>query len=470
MSAPSIVWLRRDLRLHDHAALSEALRHPHPMQPVFVFDTDILSRFQNPHDRRLTFLADTLCRLHAQLTARGGGLLLLYGSTKEVMPKLAAALDSPLLCAGEDYEPAAIRRDREVAARARLILVKEHLLLGPKQVKKNDGGVFRVFTPFSKAWRAALTAADASAREVRDRGRYASFAASSEAAKKAGLRVLDAVSPEALLSAIGYRYVPDKLWLPVQGKDRLTRFIGASLKTYKEKRDFPAEYGTSRLSPYLRFGLVSVREAYHAAEGGSDTWINELIWREFYAHILFHFPESATQEFQLQYRALPWRRDEGLLAAWKEGRTGYPIVDAAMRELSQTGWMHNRARMIVASFLTKDLHTDWRLGEAHFGDLLMDYDLASNVGGWQWAASTGTDAQPYFRVFNPVLQGKKFDPEGEYVRRYVPELAALPASVIHEPWKSGRKLDYPTPVVDHAVAREKAIAMFKNEAVQEQLF
>ncbi len=224
-------------------------------------------------------------------------------------------------------------------------------------------------------------------------------------------------------------------------------------------------HGTSRLSPYLRFGLVSVRECMRQAlsSANAEGWINELIWREFYHMILYHFPHTPMLEFQPQYQGtIAWSQDRTLLQAFTQGRTGYPVVDAAMRELLTTGWMHNRARMIVASFMTKDLLLDWRLGEEHFAQHLMDYECASNVGGWQWAASTGTDAQPYFRIFNPVLQSKKFDPEGTYIRTYVPELAMLPDKDLHEPWVRARPANYPPPIVDHFEMRDRALAMFKQ--------
>ncbi|MGE3714636.1 MAG: deoxyribodipyrimidine photo-lyase, partial [Alphaproteobacteria bacterium] len=237
---------------------------------------------------------------------------------------------------------------------------------------------------------------------------------------------------------------------------------------YANTRDMVGQEGTSQLSPYLRFGLVSVRECVRAAmdagrNNGTQTWIKELIWREFYAMILFHFPDSAGKEWNEKYRDMHWPGKDAHFKAWQEGKTGYPIVDAAMRQLKELGWMHNRARMIVASFLTKDLHIDWRKGEEHFAQYLMDYEQASNAGGWQWAASTGTDAQPWFRIFNPVLQSRKFDPDGTYIRRYVPELKMVKGDAVHEPAKQGELFsDYCPPVVDHKQAREVALAMYKK--------
>ena len=255
-------------------------------------------------------------------------------------------------------------------------------------------------------------------------------------------------------------------WEVEDGEKRLKAFIQKQVRSYHEQRDMLAAEGTSALSPYLRFGLVSVRQcARLAAEmdgKGAHIWMNELIWRDFYATILFHYPDSATQEWNEKYRGtIEWSNSDVMFSRWQQGKTGYPVVDAAMRQLLETGWMHNRARMIVASFFTKHLLLDWRRGEEHFAQLLMDYDMASNVGGWQWAASTGTDAQPYFRIFNPITQGERFDPEGEYIRHWVPELRGLPAKEIHSPWKYNKPSDYPDLIVDHKEARQRALQAFK---------
>jgi deoxyribodipyrimidine photo-lyase len=470
----SVVWLRRDLRLNDHAALHAALSADAPVQAVFVFDKNILERFSNPHDRRLTFLAETLHDIHAKLQAKGGGLLVLYGSAQTDIVKLAKALDAQTVFAAEDYEPATQARDAAVAKDVTLKLVTDHVIHRPGAVLKDDDTPYKVFTPFSKRWRAALDADSYDEKPVKLDERLRDYPSACKLADEAGLMRLDvSAGPEAMLKTMGYARVSLGQWNVQDVQARLERFTQASISGYKETRDFPAqEEGTSRLSPYLRHGLISVRECCRLASLGDSkghfTWVNEIIWREFYHHILFYFPNSINQEFQAQYRDLEWNDNAEWLARWKEGKTGYPIVDAAMRELLETGYMHNRARMIVASFFTKDLHLDWRLGEEHFAKHLMDYELSSNVGGWQWAASTGTDAQPYFRIFNPELQSKRFDPEGAYIKRYVPELRGLNASDIHAPQKAkdlfAAPSDYPEPIVDHHVEKGKAIAMFKREA------
>lgn len=471
----SIVWLRRDLRLNDHAAFAAALKAKDaPLQAVFVFDKGILQRFANPQDRRLSFIAQTLCDLHAQLQSLGGGLLVLYGTPETDIPVLASALgDAPVFTA-KDFEPATQKRDeavRDALAKGQFQGVLDHLIFEPGSVLKDDGDPYKVYTPFSKRWRSMLNQHSYAEHKVALNGRLRDYPSACKLADAAGLKRLDvSAGAGAMLEAMGYQQTDLGQWRTNSVRERLAHFIDTALAGYKDSRDFPAnEEGTSRLSPYLRHGLISVREccrlASHFDNKGSHTWMNEIIWREFYSHILWHFPDSVHNEFQEQYRGLAWGDNKEWLERWKEGKTGYPIVDAAMRELLETGYMHNRSRMIVASFLTKDLHLDWRLGEEHFAQHLMDYELASNVGGWQWAASTGTDAQPYFRIFNPELQSKRFDPEGEYIRRYVPELRGVKGEEIHAPHK-GKDLfapaQYAEPIVDHHAEKDKAIAMFKQ--------
>lgn len=467
----SIVWLRRDLRLHDHPSLSTALQSAEPVQPVFIFDSDILARFSDRKDRRLTFLVESCLDLHRMLEKRGGGLLVLHGRPVDIIPSLANIFAAPRVVASEDYEPATQQRDAAVSkllSDKKLLLVKDHVVMAPGEISKDDKSPYKVFTPYSRRWREQLTDAHTYVWPVEDYGRYAKYEEMIAAAQHFGLRVLNMqAGTRDILAQIGYEPADISLWPVDAGKQRLEQFVQRHISRYKETRDLVSIEGTSRLSPYLRFGRISIRECTRLALGvnGSDAWVNELIWRDFYQMILWHFPETTTQEFQAVYRGtLDWSSDAEALERFKQGMTGFPIIDAAMRQLLKTGWMHNRARMIVASFMTKDLLLDWRLGEEHFAQYLMDYELASNLGGWQWAASTGTDAQPYFRIFNPVLQSKKFDPEGEYIRTYVPELAMLPVKDIHEPWKKARPASYPLPIVEHDVMRDKALAMFKQAA------
>lgn len=462
----SILWLRRELRLHDHVPLSLALAAPHPVQPVFIFDTDILARFDNPKDRRLSFIARTLMHIDAQLQKRGGGLLVLHGKPTDIIPKLARALKADAIYSAEDFEPETRARDKAVKEKlkeTRFVQAVDHLIHPPYAILKDDKTPFKVFTPYYKRWRATTSPADKGEAIIKDKGRYADFSKSVKAAESKGLKVIDLSKG---LKSIGYEMIKDDLWTVDDARARLKDFIADRMKAYPTGRDIMAIHGTSQISPYLRFGLISIRECLREAEeaGYGDKWISELGWREFYAMILYHWPEVVNQEFQAQYRkTIPWSKPDKNWEAFKQGKTGFPIVDAAVRELLETGWMHNRARMIVACFLTKDLLIDWRLGEEFFAQHLMDYELASNNGGWQWSASTGTDAQPYFRVFNPLLQSKKFDSKGIYIRRYVPELKEVDDKHIHVPSTLGllKPKNYPDPIVEHAEAKDKAIAVFK---------
>lgn len=458
----TLVWLRRDLRLHDHAALATALAGEGAVQLVFVFDRDILARFDNKLDRRLGFIASALCNIDAALKKRGGGLLVFYGKATSIIPRVAKELEAHTVVCAADFEPATRERDDTVKAalqgKARFVQVLDHLLKDPRQMLKKDGTPYKVFTPFYKqCWRPSIHETDMGEWAINDKGRYAKPPAIDGA--------LSLSSPKHLLEQVGYEYREDPEWDASDGPTRLKDFIEDHLTPYKTQRDFMGRHGTSRLGPYLRHGLVSIREAMRAAveKGHGETWIGELGWREFYAAILLHFPHVVDKEFQEHYRELPWRDDAKTLEAFKEGRTGYPVVDAAVRELTGTGWMHNRARMIAASFFAKHLLLDWRLGEEFFAQHLMDYELASNNGGWQWSASTGTDAQPYFRVFNPVLQSRKFDAGGDYIRAYVPELADMPDKDIHAPWLSKNPpANYPSPIVDHDAARARVLETFKK--------
>lgn len=471
----ALVWFRRDLRHFDHAALHHALRHAQKVHCVFVFDRDILDALSAREDRRVGFIHHAVCELDAALCelahaggSSGAGLIVRHGRAVEEIPRLARALGVDQVCANRDYEPAAITRDSRVAESLAVdgigfVDFKDQVIFERDEILTQGGTPFSVFTPYRHAWMKRLDAFSVKPYPVE---KYASALAP----KPAG----EHIPP---LEALGFgcgNLAQLRLPLGVTGGRALFAEFGARIDRYKRARDFPAVKGVSYLSAHLRFGTVSVRElvgfAWRHGGEGAETWLGELVWRDFYHMILWHHPQVVDAPFKPGYGGVVWDEAPALHAAWCEARTGYPIVDAAMRQLHQTGYMHNRLRMIVASFLTKDLGIDWRLGERHFAEHLMDYDLAANNGGWQWAASTGCDAQPYFRIFNPVTQSQKFDPEGRFIRRYLPELAHVPDRHIHTPWLMGPieqqaarcriGTDYPAPVVDHAQARARTLARF----------
>ncbi|HYN48515.1 MAG TPA: deoxyribodipyrimidine photo-lyase [Candidatus Nanopelagicales bacterium] len=457
-----LLWLRRDLRLYDHPALAAALGAADAVVPVYVLDPRLLDGPRSSANRTW-FLLATLRALAADLAARGAPLVVRTGRPEEVIPALAAEGGAGDVFATRDVSPFARARDRAVADTLsadgrRLHLQRGLLVAEPEDVHTEDGRPVTVFTPFSRRWaaapRRALLAAPSAIRSL-------------PAGTLAGETIPEGPAPTA-----------DPTLLPVPGeaaaRDRLARWVAsAALPAYADGRNRLDANGTSRLSADLKFGALSPLEVLLAVEGqgeGRRVFVSELCWREFYLHVLWHFPHVARGAFRPAYDAVPWADDPAGLAAWREGRTGYPVVDAAMRQLAASGWMHNRARMIAASFLTKDLLIDWRRGEEHFMQHLVDGDVASNNGGWQWTAGTGTDAAPYFRVFNPASQGRRFDPEGAYVRRWVPELERVPVGHVHEPWTMppdvqdaagcviGR--DYAAPLVDHAFARDRALAAY----------
>ncbi len=467
MSA-ALVWFRRDLRVQDHAALHHALQAHERVYCAFVFDTTILDGLPR-RDRRVEFILCAVEEVATALRGMGGGLIVRHGDPCAEIPRLAAELGVSAVYANRDYEPAAIARDEEVGRRlagadARFLDCKDQVIFERDEVMTQGGTPFSVFTPYKNAWLKRLGTSELQTWPVEE---Y-----SSRLAPPPGHETLPS------LTDLGFEATDLKaLRLPtgMSGAQALFRDFIERIDDYAVARDFPALKGCSYLSSHLRFGTISIRQlaAYaHAQAGrGAATWLGELIWRDFYHAILWHHPRVATQCFKPAFDALRWDDAPDLFAAWCAGRTGYPLVDAAMRQLAYSGWMHNRLRMVTASFLAKDLGLDWRRGEAWFAEKLLDFDLAANNGGWQWAASTGCDAQPWFRIFNPVTQSQKFDAEGRFIRRYVPELKHVPQKFIHAPWTMGAAdqaactvligRDYPAPVVDHAAARVRTLERFK---------
>ncbi|WP_341841340.1 deoxyribodipyrimidine photo-lyase [Chitinophaga caseinilytica] len=422
-----ICWLRRDLRLHDQAALYHALRSGCPVVPVFVFDTDILDDLEDRADRRLQFIHDALAGLQQQLLKMGSTLHVYHGTPAAAFRHFTEVYDVAGVFANHDYEPYARGRDEAIGAylRERNIpfkTFKDQVIFEKGEVLKDNGEPYTVFTPYSRKWLAAMEPF---------------FVKSYSMEKYFGNFHLQDERPIPSLGDIGF--VPTQRDFPAPDPE------DAIIKHYDQTRDYPAIPGTSRLSVHLRFGTVSIRELVRRATKLNDTFLKELIWREFYQMILWHFPDVVHASFKKEYDNIAWRNNEREFRAWCEGQTGYPIVDAGMRELNETGYMHNRVRMVTASFLTKHLLIDWRWGEAYFAKKLLDYDLAANNGGWQWAAGSGCDAAPYFRVFNPTLQAQKFDKEGKYIRKWVPEIDGL---------------TYVQPVVNHEMARKRALEVY----------
>lgn len=469
MTKLNIVWLRRALRLEDNKVLFEALKYNLPVQIIFIFDSKILSRFSNKQDRRLSFIANSLVEIDKQLQKFGGSLKIFYGNSYEIITSLAREEMVADIFTEIDYESENYLRDQNISKQlgAKFHQILDHLLINPEVILKNDGESYKVFTPYMNAVRKYINDNPIEIYKYDIAGRLKDLNLSDF---KYGRLLESLLTAPYILKEIGYEYIEDDLWHPLKANDQLDIFLNEYLANYDTKRNFLAENGTSKISPYLRFGILSIRNCFYQSQSfysnGAYIWQNELLWREFYAYIMCHFPDSITQEFQIKYRGtLTWNNDAIKLNAFKEGKTGFPIIDAAMRQMKVEGWMHNRARMIVASFLTKNLFMDWRIGEEIFAQHLMDYELSSNVGGWQWTASVGTDAQPYFRVFNPISQGEKFDTQGLYIKKYVPELAGIPAKIIHDPEKlskSGLKpLNYPDPIIDLKLTRQKAIEAFK---------
>jgi len=471
----ALVWFRRDLRDFDHAALYHALKQHTAVYCAFVFDTEILDKLSDKADRRVEFIWESVRELRQALQAHGGDLRVLHGLAVDEIPRLAQQLNVSAVYANRDYEPAAVARDGKVANALRphgiaFYAFKDQVIFEQDEVLSLAGKPYAVFTPYKNAHLKLLNDFYLNPYPV---DRYLHHLAKPKLNEKKS-----EIFPS--LDAMGFRRTNlADLSLPtgMSGGKHLFEDFVTRMPKYQEARNFPAIKGPSYLSVHLRFGTVSIRHlartAWQMGGAGAETWLNELIWRDFYFQILYHRPDLAQgRAYKPEYDALAFPNDEALFQAWRDGQTGYPIVDAAMRQLIQTGYMHNRLRMVVASFLVKDLLIDWRWGERYFAEKLIDFDLAANNGGWQWAASTGCDAQPYFRIFNPVSQSEKFDAQGKFIRKYVPELSACSDQEIHAPWlissfrqqSLGLQLgnNYPLPVVDHAQQRRLALDLYQQ--------
>lgn len=424
----AIFWFRRDLRLEDNTGLYHALQSGLPILPLFIFDTDILSQLEDKHDRRVDFIHQVLTSLQIQLEAVGSSLCVKTGKPIDVFTQLVEEYDIKLVYTNRDYEKYTLQRDNDVKVflqtkSIELFTFKDQVIFESNEVLKGNGEPYTIFTPYSKIWKQNFS-------------EKSCLSLPSQQLANQFIKVDKMVVPT--LSEIGFQKM-DMIYIPPILDEGI-------IATYDETRNLPAVEGTTRLSVHLRFGTVSIRKLVAQAVKLNDQWLNELIWREFFMSILVNFPHVEKGAFRKKYETIAWRNNETEFAAWCEGKTGYPIVDAGMRQLNETGWMHNRVRMVVASFLTKHLLIDWRWGEAYFANKLIDYELSANNGNWQWAAGCGCDAAPYFRVFNPTEQTKRFDPELKYIRKWVKELDSF---------------DYPKPIVEHTFARNRALEVYK---------
>lgn len=428
MQSLTVFWFRRDLRLEDNHALHLALASGAPVLPIFIFD-DLILRELPKQDARVEFIRSALENLNRELREYGSSMQIFRGEPLEVWPRIFKSCKVGQIFCNEDYEPYALKRDSAVAKLAAeqgasFQSVKDQVLFAKNEVVKDNGEPYRVFTAFSKAWLKKLTPENLKPFNT---GKT--------------LHNLLKVKSEKVPSLDELGFQPSNIEVPEADLGKKL------LSAYAKQRDVFHVEGTSRIGPHLRFGTISVRKAAAVAQQFSSVYLKELIWREFFMQLLFHFPHTVDQPFDARYKNIKWRNDKADFERWKSGETGYPLVDAGMRELNQTGFMHNRARMVTASFLTKHLLIDWRKGERYFAEKLLDFELASNVGNWQWVAGCGCDAAPYFRVFNPELQAKKFDPNGEYIKKWVAEFGTS---------------KYPKPMIEHEAARRRALIEFKS--------
>jgi len=425
----TIFWFRRDLRLDDNAGLYRALKSGNPVLPIFIFDKEILDKLEDKDDARVTFIYNAIENINAELKKQGSSLLVLYDKAEQAWVKLLRDYEITGVYTNHDYEPYAKKRDDEVTQLLNKHSIefktfKDQVIFDRDEVLKNDGRPYTVYTPYMRKWSERLTLFYLKAYPTK---KYFKNLFKTDGFKMPSLKDIGFEKSAMNFPAAHYEDV---------------------ITDYAEKRDFPGVNGTSHIGLHLRFGTVGIRDLVGTANSYKEkTWLNELIWREFYMMILDHFPHTIDHAFRPEYDNIKWINNEVQFKAWCEGQTGFPLVDAGIRELNATGYMHNRVRMVVASFLTKDLLIDWRWGERYFARKLLDYELASNVGGWQWSAGSGTDAAPYFRIFNPDSQLKKFDPQFIYIKKWVPEYADFSK--------------YPKPIIDHAFARERCLKAFK---------
>ena len=426
----ALFWHRRDLRIDDNKGLFEALKQNEIVNPIFIFDKSILDKLPN-NDQRILFIYQEIESLKKSYQDLGSDLWVYYGEPSEIIPKIAQELNCSSVYFNNDYEPYALQRDQEIQVSLNNIKIefrgnKDHVIFEKNEVLKDDGKPYTIFTPYSRKWKANL--------KEEDLREYSIEKYSGNFVQKQQEKALITLEEMGFESKVLHDF-PDRI-----AKNEI-------LKNYHLSRNFPAVKGTSKLSLHLRFGTISIRKLALIARDQNETYLNELIWRDFYQMIIFHFPKSAENSFKAQYDKIIWEKNEVHFDSWCTGKTGYPIVDAGMRELNATGFMHNRVRMVVASFLTKHLLLDWRLGAAYFAEKLLDFELASNTGGWQWAAGCGCDAAPYFRVFNPQAQQEKFDKSFEYIKKWVPEYGTS---------------SYPEPIIEHKFARERILQRFKS--------
>lgn len=425
----NIFWFRRDLRLHDNHGLFEALQSELPVLPVFIFDTDILDKLNNRNDARISFIYSEIIKIKTILEKEGSSLKVLHAKPLEAFQKLIGEYDIQVVYTNKDYEPYAIQRDINVNNFLKkngvdFYSVKDHVIFEENEILKDNGDPYTIFTPYCKRWKETI-----GDREI------------NEYQSENKLHKLLIAEPFNLpeLKDLGFEKSAIEISSPIISEELISN--------YSKTRDLPAIEGTTKLGIHLRFGTVSIRKMTKIAQKYSETFLNELIWRNFFIGILWHFPRVVDESFKPKYDLIQWRNNENEFEKWCNGETGFPMVDAGMRELNETGFMHNRVRMITASFLTKYLLIDWRWGETYFAEKLLDFELASNNGNWQWAAGTGCDAVPYFRIFNPELQQKKFDPQGKYIQKWVPEFGTL---------------EYSQPIVEHKFARERALKTYKE--------